>query len=47
MNISYKIESLIYWSGNIALIGVIRSVGNGRVRGNIAREDIAKQCIHK
>jgi len=35
-------------SENIALIGDNRSVGNVRVRGNGgARENIAKQCIHK
>ena len=43
-----KLRVLYAGSGNIALIEDIGSAGNLRVRGNRgAKEDIAKQCIHK
>ena len=48
MNIIIQNRVLYMGSGNIALIGDIRSVGNARVMGNGGvREKIAKQCIHK
>jgi len=45
---TYQLRVLYTGSGNIALIGDIRSVGNVRVGGNgVARENIANQCIYE
>ena len=50
MNISYKIESLIYGSENIALIRDVESARGARVKGGGnrgAKENTARQCIQE